>query len=1250
GCTTYYQFGDNTASTERTFTITNPSTTASSIDAKVFFRPNAGGADGDTTIQTISYQGVAVPQLSLHSSLTNNEIELSQTPANITITSGASNYSETMNITCDDEVWKNNVSATNTTHDVNLPATIHTYKYVATGSANGRTFTASLSVSVYQLVTVRVKDANPAWAKNFYMWDSATVKQNSAWPGETLTQKVGDWYIFSVKYPAYNKFVINDGETTGKQTIDLDIPSADICYEIGAEDHTTDGKHIYACTQAAQCPNGLFVGTIDNVDMYNGENKMVTPLVQLDPSLNVENLQISFSYGTAGIVTADQRGTAINLTATQVGSTTVTATYSIAGAESVSQTFTVNVTAAILIQAKYKGTDLGWGTTNHDNTWLHYWGQDKNGYIQMTWVSYTDNMDVYAARVPLDVNSSINFQVGYPEGETWYSWRQTDNVENVSTNGCYTITSQGEDMNRAISRDGDACWTEYQVEVDMNNGIVYYSNKITDLSETVSFFAPGNNNETLSYKKGSVRIMRNGEQAGTIDATAFDSSYVYTAKITEGMGLSNIEKYRGNYYIRTDAATATASGDDFSDGWNNYKQTSHSFTEISLYEGARYNYYWICNCKRKNDAGNLNIKACVGNEYNSDLAGMITNDTYTFGDGYITPDANGVNLRFGYNPNDNHFERSILRGSSDDLFLNVIGENIYNEQNCSTLLNEANANSKLIDKSNWVYEKVVYANITDDKPSAEVLLKSTAFNGTTVYQLGYTLDDQGKTTSTPAEHTIMASGTGQNTYELRLIYDYKTNRLTSAWAPSKLEVDGVITINSDIMFVQHENDTVSQITMKTNESKVKSLEYQLFVMEVEQDTIHVNSNLNFEHYYISLPFDCHIKDIYGIEGYLEYWGLQRYDGEERARKGWFEEDTPEGFWRWMDRSEKLNAGEGYLLSVAKGWLHEDNMFKEFDGKSALRLYFPSSKKGFDLSKSSASDAQEYTPWICNIASRKGQDSNWRMIGSTAYNTIKTHTITAANEGTSMEAAKYLYDIVVDTTRNEQGKITALTERYVAVDGSEYKYAPFKGYMYQFGGTINWQQYTRGTDELAPRRMPVRASQKMCLNVLENNTKVAHTFVELNENATADFDMNIDLAYLASGTTRLYTSDGETDYAANVLNFDNHLIPVVINPSHDGTYTFHMDNTGDVAVYLVDNVKNTKTLLSAGDVAVELEKGSSAARFALEVNVRATPTDFFNAEGNIDSVNGQKTQKLLDNGVLYLIRDGRTYDAQGRQVK
>ena len=992
-------------------------------------------------------------------------------------------------------------------------------------------------------------------------------------------------------------------------------------------------------------PEKVFVvkGLLAAYEINQGETYTITPKVILPDGKQENNVELVV-IRTSGNdkITATASGLNIKITGTAAGNATFTATYTLDD-KPYEFTFTVTVVAddKVTIQVKVPtnfGDEDQYQWKDPEQIKIHYWGNGiSDGDITMTYLSTVNEHIILQARVPKGTDNKTNFLVYYAYYDNNNEkWRKTDDVKDVSSNGCYLLWKEGvaEKYHRGITREGAKCTEYFQVEIVMGSGKTFYSNALynADQSEILSFFAPGESE--IGYKKGSVKLLENGIAIANIPASSFAVSGVYTATLNAGKdGLENIALYEGDYYIRTDGASGM---------WSDYlnPEKNNKMTYFIPREHEKYDHYWAESITPVDNK--VNIKACVANQYNEDLANMLTKDRFTNDDGNVECDKI-ANVRFGYNPSTNHFERAVLKGSEEANFLNIISDQIYKEEQCNTKLSSANSNSQFTDQSNWVYQKDVYVRIENNTSSAEIVISSTAYNGEVNHLLGYEIDpDNGNETTTPKKRTIVGSGTDAGTYMIRTIYDFKTNRMIMAWVPGTQNITGEKTINADVLFIRHEQEEVPQLTLGTTGS-VRSLEGVFFALELDRDER--KNYLQEEHYWISLPFDCKVGSISGVPGYMTTWGIQRYRGDLRAEKGWFKE-TPT-FWEWMGLDDTMNAGEGYVLSFDKRLAS----WKDIGDKAIVRLYFPAMSNGFDFTNSNnLSRTYENQPCTIPTAGRDKQDSNWKVIGTLSYNNATASNVDNTNPNQLTAHPSFVYEYqygqgVDNSTKNP---------KYNPVNGVGYSYKSFHGYMVQFAGTITWNSLVASAPEqLAARRntssMPTNVTMRLEL-VDGNDVQHDQTFVALDEDGTTTFDQNKDLnKVLNTGYANIYTLSEGIPFAGNTLPMEKAIVPVGVQIAAEGEYTFRMpDGTEGMVVELVDYETNTRTNLLLSDYTVTLPKGTSENRFALHIQPQKdVVTSLENIGEGVN--NGEAVNKYLIDGKLIIRTAEGVFDAQGHRL-
>ena len=802
------------------------------------------------------------------------------------------------------------------------------------------------------------------------------------------------------------------------------------------------------------------------------------------------------------------------------------------------------------------------------------------------------------------------------------------------------------------------------------NGETFYSNEVTHPGDTLSYYAT--TDAKYQWQKYELFEWHN---IGATTPAAVSANNVYMATFDSvHVAVANVQPYAGDYYIRT--ATASGGLDDYMVSGKDNKFTY--FSNVSVATGDPYHYYWVKNIAKNNVT--VSVKAQVANRFNGTITNVLGKDGYTNDTCGVQGNVNGINIRFSYEPSTNKLGRAMILGSTENDYLNIIGSNIYGDRDCTVAYDEARyastpADSKLGDVSDWVYEKSVYVKIDASTPESNVIVKSM-FKTTpssekkVQYMLGYQKDFYGEETSEPVAFPVLATGTSEGTYSIRIIYDYKTNRLTGTWEPTDMEVDGDLSIGADVLFVRDENNNTAQIRMKTESDSVKSLKHVIFVLEMRNDTLPSVEN----HYWISLPFDCQICNIYGLEGYMTNWGIQEYDGKTRAEKGWYKLDT-ETFWRWMSPNETLKAGVGYVVHVDKTVLDwqkigvgVEKCVKKIDGitdscytdtiqKAVKRLYFPSDSAGFKLSKTGSDQSITYEDWTCLKPNRKAQDSNWRLISAANYNNTAINAFERQyNDSVLDKAPDFIYAY--------KGDGYASGKRFEAVDAkTAFTYKSFNSYMAQFSGTINWAQFTQSTPQnVAARRYAsgdnIERANMYFEMVDANNVQQDFTYIYLRENATYGFDHNRDLTKIVyEKANQVYSvnySDVDTvPYVANVLPTESQRVRLTVNVNKAGTYTFRMPKgTDGVGAVLVDSQLGQETDLNLWSYTVDLPKGNFTDRFYINIDVHKTPTiiDITNPDELDENGNVIRTVKFMRDGLLYLQRGDKTYDVTGKEIK
>ena len=750
-----------------------------------------------------------------------------------------------------------------------------------------------------------------------------------------------------------------------------------------------------------------------------------------------------------------------------------------------------------------------------------------------------------------------------------------------------------------------------RIKSDNGKNGTFYSNEILTDGQ-VSFYASPSS--VLTWQTFSKDNTTSWSDAAVVtNAVAEGDIYVADATISSH-SLSNVSAYTGTYYIYSQLTGLNeATIETPASGKKNAKMTK--FDNIS--DDEFYNHYWV-EWINSGDA-----YATVGNKINRNLSKILPS--------YTLP--TGTNLRYAFNPETNYFGRSFLAGSGGS-FLQLYGSNVYKElEDIELNGSDESHRQNFTDGSNWVYTAIVRGV----KPAE---MKIVANYNSTEY---YLLSKDGNPNET---RTLLgaSSTTGDQKLKFMVTYDYKFNRIIAGWIPEDETINEELVVDADIFFVREEQNSISQFEV-TATGKVESLKQVMFVLKLDKK---VQSNKEVA-YWISLPYDCKVSQIFGVPGYMEVWGIQRYNGKRRAQEGWM--NYSQTFWEWVGKDETLKKGEGYVLFFDKSVAP----WKEVSGKSYLNLYFPSSEKGFEMSQSSLAEPIQYDSLPCNIKNRRAKDSNWHLIGPNGYTDISIHEFEQWESDSVLQAApNFLYEYTPNTWDDVTGYYTA-----VDATAGEFKYRAFFSYMVQFCGTVNWTQYTQShvQHSVAARTISDRpfrhTAVRLCLNNEEGNT-YDRTFVHLDRNGKTTFEDSKDLTKIVeSRTNQIYSvTEGEA-YAGNTLPLETDTVALTINAAAAGDYVISLpEQNSDVEPMLYDAEMDMTTPLNLSDYTITLSKGTHADRFFLILGRKApgVATDIQNVNPNELNLPTNMTQKLLINGEVYLLRDGYIYDAIGRRVR
>ena len=825
-------------------------------------------------------------------------------------------------------------------------------------------------------------------------------------------------------------------------------------------------------------------------------------------------------------------------------------------------------------------------------------------------------------------------------------------------------------------------------------------------TDIVSFYVSKAEGANASMKFQYVSAINAGTGAvtwtdvtgGAISAVdTISKSGVYNfhlSQANETITVSKVEPYNGNYYIRTDYAGTT--------GWDFYRASDHkmTYTEFSKNRstntfGDLFSHYYAHWCERSH-----NIKFTVANDYSSCISDTLENDLTNFNnmtsgawlktDGSVEAyqDIYSANIRFMYNESTNKISRAYVSSSTHVTrrFLVLAGTAGLKDANGNDIPATANleANAVLFnDDQNFMYEVTVKAI-----PGARVKLYAK-YNDIDQYFRGVTGE------FTDANTIELLGGGGETPQKVKVVYDFKTNRLVTAWEPDGAAISDTIAINADVMINRDHQGSGEAITFGNNSGKLDKVktvygtmtfnrwilnnrageddmvpehcadaaaitEYHPVLPVADQKSIYERSL-----YFLSFPFDVKLSEVFGFGHYWDEWYIEYYDGLTRARNGFWADSDPN--WKYVLPEDAndfvLRANEGYILGLDLDYMRADNFNFWTNKSSQVVLYFPSTTNIDSITSTEAVIPALGEEYKCTInrgtteGDRRVKDSYWRCIGVPGYSSYN-QTLTTDGGGTitwqtstewhaDLEDYPFLYEWnSTDNTLTPQAT-------------SNYTFKSMHAYLVQNQRAIHWSAIsaTPVSPIVARQNTGTVINYNWCLTLERNGVLEDKTHIRMtnSETVTDGFDFGPDMSKeFNAKRSDIYTLIGYERAAANSMPIHENqttIIPVGVSIETTGEYTFAMpEGTHGVGVKLNDTETGTQTNLSAGlSYTLTLNKGDYTNRFFIEISpVQGATTDVEKISDEGLEMRGAR--KVIIDQKLFIIKGDKMYDARGAMVK
>lgn len=895
--------------------------------------------------------------------------------------------------------------------------------------------------------------------------------------------------------------------------------------------------------------------------------------------------------------------------------------------------------------------------TANSNGWSFTYGIDQNCGLKTTLAGdYTFTLK-YAAPNPSDHN---NYQYC------------VDVVYPVSV-GDYRVVYQ-DSAEWSLGKAHDANWYHPSYAIKKNNSTT--EEKI----DIVSFFIAKNHYPSMKFQKCTAisgQTVTWADVANGIISTPKDkteaSVYNFIIKQPAGgesISVESVEPYTGNYYIRVDAMDGK---------WGNYKTDPDNRMTYSAFSenpnknkfGELFSHYATKWCEE-----GTNVKFTIANDYSPCISDTLIQDNGNpFGNinehGNLNSNEGkyAANIRFMWDRRTNKISRAYVAGSTftDRQFLILKADKEIKNSAGGNLTNEGdnhNARQAIFeDTQNWIYERTLQV-----KPTTRVKLYAcypTVDVANAQYFCG-TYDNNNTTWDNNNSIQILG-GQGESWNTIRVIYDFKTNRLMAAWIPTG-EINEEKSLEADMMILRDHQEDAACITF-ANSAKDKLINVQTVYGVLRFNKYILNNRKTtggheildpkdqktiYERalYFISFPFDVHLSDVFGFGTYGTHWVISEYNGLRRAKYGFFEnncfsEDCTNWDYIWDPSNVTLQANQGYLLSLDLDLMKHDNESFWAHGINTVELYFPS------LAEVNTIQQTDYTmpalgeDYICKIRGQEQVDSYWRCIGVPSFADYNS-TLSDGENQIKWQPKGTDFPFLYEWNVSDNSLIVQST--------TTYRFRPTYAYLVQNGRAIHWTAVNSkpSTSIIARQRTEAERNYEWKIALMRNSDQEDQTFLRIsdNEDVTTEFDFNQDLAKeLNYGRSDIYTLINSVRVAANSMPCSDKttIIPLGLNIEQAGDYTIAMpEGVENIGITLVDNETGIHTNLSAGqEYTITLNKGICENRLFIEVSpIQQSTTDL---EYTTEDTREQTTRKMLIDGILYLIRDGVIYDAQGHRL-
>lgn len=350
-------------------------------------------------------------------------------------------------------------------------------------------------------------------------------------------------------------------------------------------------------------------------------------------------------------------------------------------------------------------------------------------------------------------------------------------------------------------------------------------------------------------------------------------------------------------------------------------------------------------------------------------------------------------------------------------------------------------------------------------------------------------------------------------------------------------------------------------------------------------------------YCFTVPFEVSLTDgVYTNAGVKLNSGsdylIYRYDGEQRAATG-------RG---WVKATENLSAGVAYLIG-----------FKNSETAKTFRF-----KKA-----TSAALAEPNSITMVEHSSSNAADANWNAVGNPSLRHINI------------------------TPNTKVQVLNNASQTFAPYQTGEKSFVVGSPFFAQ--GSVSLTLDAASHALLAPALAPAQRMEA-CVELYKEGRAWLddRLYVAADEAATAEWQQGRDLPTLNTTSDRvalMHTSHYGMKLAAVELPWAEQVdYNLVLTAPTNGTYNLHTASVTDGTMVLLTKDGRPVWDLTVGDYALPLTEGTDTS-YGLRLIQMApqVPTDVMNTAAE------NRHRKVLNRGQLYILRDGRWYNAVGQSI-